>query len=306
MMRIRGAVIGAFAVTAAASAGLLLFAACGGDGGGGSSAQIVYEAQVSGAVNVFRIDPDSGDTVQLTSDPRFSGHPAWSPDRERIIFVSNRDGQQRFDIYTMDADGGDVSRLTDTPDDNEIAPKYSPDGEQITMAVNQEGDWWLGLMDAEGGEIERIAGPFLFVEFPTWTRDGSAIYFAARARDFPDSDIYSIDLETRETKLEIRNKGNDVCPHFTYDGELLLWASPAADDRMDLDIWAKEFPDGEPYLLTDTPFKDDYSNPNPDNDAIVFLSERDGNPELYVMDMDGGNQRRLTNTPDARENVPDW
>ena len=39
---------------------------------------------------------------------------------------------------------------------------------------------------------------------------------------------------------------------------------------------------------------------------MVFVSDREGNAELFLMDRDGSNQRRLTNTPDARENVPDW
>ena len=38
---------------------------------------------------------------------------------------------------------------------------------------------------------------------------------------------------------------------------------------------------------------------------IVFSSERDGNPEIYVMDTNGGNQRRLTNNPDD-DWEPSW
>ncbi len=38
----------------------------------------------------------------------------------------------------------------------------------------------------------------------------------------------------------------------------------------------------------------------------MFLSRRDGNAELYLMDAEGENERRLTFTPDLHENVPDW
>ena len=47
-------------------------------------------------------------------------------------------------------------------------------------------------------------------------------------------------------------------------------------------------------------------NAHPSNiGRIVFTSLRDGNPEIYVMDSDGGNQERLTNHP-ASDAAPDW
>jgi Tol biopolymer transport system component len=39
---------------------------------------------------------------------------------------------------------------------------------------------------------------------------------------------------------------------------------------------------------------------------MVFVSDRNGKPELYLMDRDGGHERRLTTTPEVQENVPDW
>jgi Tol biopolymer transport system component len=298
------------ALALAVGAALIVAAACdgGGDDGGEAAprSRIVYEANVDNVVNVYTVDAATHETAQLTADPKFSGHPSFSPDRKRVLFVSDRDGQENFDIYTMPAAGGAVRRVTDTPDADEIAPKYSPDGEQITMAMNIEGKWWLGLMDADGGEVESIAGPYVYVEFPTWTRDGEAIFYSAQETSRPDADIYSINLETRETKLEVRNAGSDVCPHFTYDGAILTFAAPAPEDPRNMEIWAIEWPGGEQRRLTNSPGKDDYSNPNPDNDGIVFVSERDGNPELYLMGVDGSDQRRLLETPDVRENVPDW
>ena len=38
---------------------------------------------------------------------------------------------------------------------------------------------------------------------------------------------------------------------------------------------------------------------------IAFVSRRDGNPEIYVMDINGGNPQNLTNHPD-RDWAPSW
>ena len=58
------------------------------------------------------MDPDGSNVQSLTEKPpgTISCFAAWSPDRQKIAFVSNRDGE--FEIYVMDADGGNVKRLT--------------------------------------------------------------------------------------------------------------------------------------------------------------------------------------------------
>jgi Tol biopolymer transport system component len=45
---------------------------------------------------------------------------------------------------------------------------------------------------------------------------------------------------------------------------------------------------------------------SPDGGQIAFISNRDGNKELYAMNVDGGSQTRLTNTPEAEESSPAW
>ena len=58
-------------------------------------------------------------------EPHFKSQlmPSWSPDGERIVFVSNRDGNN--EIYVMDADGGNLTNLTKHAA-NEFAPAWSP------------------------------------------------------------------------------------------------------------------------------------------------------------------------------------
>ncbi|MDP8886983.1 MAG: hypothetical protein M3M91_04240, partial [Thermoproteota archaeon] len=41
------------------------------------------------------------------------------------------------------------------------------------------------------------------------------------------------------------------------------------------------------------------------NEKIAFYSERDGNQEIYIMNADGSNQTRLTNSP-AWDSLPSW
>ena len=117
--------------------------------------------------------------------------------------------------------------------------------------------------------------------------------------------------DTREVKTRIATRGPDVCPHFSRDGKRLTYASPRDGDEAHLDIFAHDMASDDTTGAADTPItsdpaRDDYANASPDDREMVFVSDRDGNPELYLMSRDGSNERRLTTTPDVRENVPDW
>ncbi len=56
---------------------------------------------------------DGSERTRLTEDPALDSSPCWSPDGERIAFVSFRHGN--VDIYVMNVDGSDVVRITDDP-----------------------------------------------------------------------------------------------------------------------------------------------------------------------------------------------
>src|SRR3990172_1866268 len=99
----------------------------------GANGKIVFEKDlvVGGDFNaeIFVMDADGGNPVNLTNNPAHDGAPKWSPDGRRIAFV------READIYVMDADGTNVIRLTN---DSywDFAPAWSPDGSQIAFGSN--------------------------------------------------------------------------------------------------------------------------------------------------------------------------
>ena len=63
---------------------------------------------------IFVMDADGGNQDRLTNNRASDVYPAWSPDRTKIAFVSNRD-HGLFQIYVMDAHGKRTIQLTDAP-----------------------------------------------------------------------------------------------------------------------------------------------------------------------------------------------
>jgi TolB protein len=222
----------------------------------------------------------------------------------------------------MDADRSTTQRLTDTPDASEFSPRYSPDGKSIAFVRQADDGWTVWTMNADGSDPRRLAGPYQFAEFPSWTVSGDELYYSAIERpeidgekpddaSYTNAHIFSVDVQTLEVAVRIRTPGTDACPHFSPDGRRLVYASTRTSENTHLSIFSHEVASSDTTGQADTQLtavgaRDDYGNPSPDGRSIVFVSDRDGNAELYLMDADGSHQRRLTTTPSLRENVPDW
>ena len=84
-----------------------------------AQAQIAFSSARNGDLNIYVMDEDGKNVVQLTNHPRVDSIPAWSPDGRRIAFSSLRDEPPNThgnsEIYIMDADGGNPMRLTQEP-----------------------------------------------------------------------------------------------------------------------------------------------------------------------------------------------
>jgi len=136
---------------------------------------------------IWVAEADGSDArVVVDSQGRDRG-PAWSPDGSKIAFVSDRDrnGDCFFhdcwghngEIYVMNADGSDQTRVTDDPGDDG-SPTWSPDGTRIAFAglrdvdgaVDAPGEnYEIYVMDADGSDLRRITENTAWDWEPDWS-----------------------------------------------------------------------------------------------------------------------------------------
>jgi Tol biopolymer transport system component len=303
-------------------------AACSsGDGGRGdrstpgaerpASGLIVYEGRGGGtdpnAVDIYTVDAATGETARLTSDGN-SRQPAWSPDHASIVFASdagNEDKQE--DLYIMRADGSDVRRLTSTPGVSEWHPRISPDGSRIAYMSVAGNISFVKVMDIDGSGERQVGEAFKLLRSGVWSVDGREVLFSGLEPDEPDFAIYAIDVETGVLRVLIDTEHSEACPHLTEDGRTLTYGSVSDEsgETVNIDVFAHDMASDDTSgasdaRLTDDLTVDDYADPDPSGGGYVFVSRRDGNPELYLMAADGADERRLTNTPALSEDNPDW
>jgi Tol biopolymer transport system component len=125
--------------------------------------------------DVYRMNPDGSGVTALTSEGG-NCRPDWSPDGERIAYVSDvADG--KGDVWIMDAFGGNKVRVTPGDDSYDYNPAWSPDGRWIvfeTTKGSKDNPWSLAVIPAGGGTPALLSPLGADDRYPDWApeKDG--------------------------------------------------------------------------------------------------------------------------------------
>lgn len=251
---------------------------------------------------------------QLTTGPKdnsmYNLQPAVSNDGKYAAFFSDR--KDYTDIYIMDVETKKIiTRISSQAQNSYIEtfhPFYSgiawsPDGKQIILIARIQGKEYLSFFDIKKKkQVKKIMIGLDMVSSPDWSLDGRYIVFSGLKEGL--TDIYLFDLSNNKMTRLTADKSCDRHPKFSPDGKYILFDSNTEDDtlaykllnRKSFDVYIMKMDGSGTRRLILNPFDDHDPVWSLDGKKMIFVSNRNGMDNLYLLDMDSlGTEKPITN-----------
>ena len=272
---------------------------------------IIYVSEVDGDAEIYLADPDSGESAPVERLPSSTeSGPRWSPDGKYVAFVSGQSDNLNIRVASVDA--GDAPRSLTSAEGNEESPRWNADSDQVAYVTDLDGHSDVYVTPLEGGSPVRITSEETEEFLGDWSPDGQWLVFARRGNE----ESRGLWLRNPAGVNLFRLTGeDDLAPVWSPDGDAIAFVRRSSvsgeDSNRDIYLLLPEDDDDwrgpvKAQPLITSPSADHSPDWAPDGDTLVYVSERDGNPEIYTLetDQDAPPQRLTTN--EAEDSQPVW
>jgi TolB protein len=256
------------------------------------SGTIVYEGDpVEGedanrSFDVWVIGAPDWTTKLVVGDPGFDGHPAWSPDGQRIVYSAH--GQQNPDLFVINPDGSNRIRLT-TAEGRDDYPTWFPEGIVYRSATGSK------VIDVQSRIIRpyEVLGPE--IEGFSWSPDRTRVVFSQRLPAVIER--YRLFLAAMDGTV-IRELPSEharaIQPHWSPVDNRIIYTAGSGGRTGDFEVYVLDLDSGTNEQLTVNPGVDWASGWSPDGEWVLISSEYGGNWDVYAMRPDGTDRIRIT------------
>lgn len=273
----------------------------------GPLGRIAFVSVRSGNWDLWTIEADGTDQIQLTQTPLDERSPAWSPESDRIAYATN-DGK----LWILEL-GGKPEEIPLKGDDSgsKLAinshPHWFPDGKSIVFTSYgdpklDDSDIWK--VNVNGEALERFILQKDLQLDPSWSPDGKLlIYSSAAYGPFYDimQDLWIMEFYGRKARRLLVNDAANMQPEWSPDGTKIAFAS---DKTGDMEIWLMDSHGKNLKQLTHDKAYDADPAWSPDGKYLAFVSNRSGSTQVWLMHNDGSNPRQLTQEGQSKD--PSW
>ena len=229
--------------------------------------------------DIWVMNADGSNKINLTNKPGCYGEPVWSPDGSKIVFKLET-SRPSLDIWVMNSDGSNKIKLGGGD-----SPAGSPDGSKIAfLSGNNIGSSDISVMNADGSNKIKLTNKYSAYS-PAWSPDGSKIAFGFVYAN-NKGDIWVMNADG-SNMINLTNKSGGG-PVWSPDGSKIAFGSES-------DIWVMNADGSNKINLTNSAANYYSQTWSPDGSKISFVSAgAEEKFDIWVMNTDGSNKINLT------------
>ena len=283
--------------------------------------KILFTSTRDGNREIYMMNPDGSEQVNLTQHPDADMTAMWSPTGDQILFVSNRQGTRVWDLYLMDADGSNVRRVFKKKSKiGRVTPTWSPDGKRFAYIYDDWRRLKSSLHLGTFGEVDVKSFPYGAA--PAWSPDGSEI--ACVVSHAVGTRLTFLDVDTRDREQPLPDKALpwQYLPSWSAAGDRLAISGnkhpiPAIKERDLHEAWRDKTTvyivnrdgTGLRQLVKEAGPRAGVSALSPDGSKVLYTQEINGHYQIFKIDVNSGVRTQLTHIggPFRRTNYGgDW
>ena len=270
------------------------------------TAKIVFTSRRDGNFEIYIMNPDGSDQINLTQHRAKDASPVWSPTGEQILFTSDRGGIE--ELYLMDADGTNVRQVFKKLIGRAF-PTWSPDGK--SLAYHRFHTFSIYTASSDGKDETEVADGL----WPAWSSNGSEIAFMAskfvwgenRNLRAPNVRVQIVNLQTHVEEALLPGETRMFDPAWAPDSAQIAfsWRGIQVGGTMRIHVVNR---DGSGLRkIIDAGDGMAAFNPSwsPDGNELIYNKAVGGIRDLFKVALDGGTPERLTHRQGDNFNA-DW
>ena len=260
------------------------------------STRIAYVLKRGTRFELQVADADGFNPQAVLSSLEPIGAPKWSPDGNKIAYVSFE--SRKSTVIVQDLVTGQRKVVANFRGDN-TAPNWSPDGSKLVISLSKDDISQIYVIPSGGGEATRLMQSNSIDSGATYTPDGKDIIFFSDRSGGPQ--LYRVPATGGEAKRLTFEGSYNTTPRLSPDGKLAAFVNREGGR---LRIAVLELATGQRTILTDGPL-DDSPSFSPNGRTILYEDKSGGRGKLGAVSADGRFKLKLSSqVGDVRE--PAW
>ena len=266
---------------------------------GVASSELTFSGGRQKVKEIYIADYDGGKVTQVTHHGSISIKPKFSPDGNKIAYLSYKD---RYPwLYVYDRRTGASTAFSRSVGLNQ-APAWSPDGRRIALVLSKDANTEIYIKNADGTGEQRLTNHRASDTSPAFSPDGRRLVFVSDRGG--RAQLYLLRIDGSDVRRLSFQGGSSYDPAWSPDGKQIAYI--VEKDGLGLELWIMNSDGTGARPLTQSMGSNESPTWSPDSRHVAFASSRRGISQLYTVTVETGVVRQIPNLSHLHSEGPSW